>query len=440
MPKIFDCFPFFNELDTIEIRMQELYDHVDFFIISESNLTHSGTTKPLYFEENKSKFEQFKDKIIHLVIKDMPTSPEKDKDMNWTRERFQRNAISRKLIEICEENDLIISSDADEIVRGSIINGLNNTISSGQIYNIGMDSFSYFLNLTSHSKWYSAKAFRYSTYKNWQYNASNIRVTTTPLVAHNGGWHFGYMGGLDKVKQKLQSFAHQEFNKQQFTNLDHLRINISAGTSVWDMRNDITPCGYLPFWHFIEINEASGLPKCIINNQERYKNLIADVFFNHYIYDCGNLNHIRLLCNETLNIPNGGIIDIGCLEGRTTIQLANISKPQRVIAVDSWEELKYLDRFNRNIKSLTDGNVELFHMEARNFLQNYADPIKFIHLDANYETEFVKDCLDLALSKMVNGGIICGYDYHNDHTRKALELTFDNIESSGKLWFKRINN
>ena len=40
--KIYDCFQFFNELDLLEIRLDTLYDHVDYFVLSESNKTHSN--------------------------------------------------------------------------------------------------------------------------------------------------------------------------------------------------------------------------------------------------------------------------------------------------------------------------------------------------------------------------------------------------------------
>ena len=53
MSKIYDCFNFFNELDILEIRLNTLYEYVDYFVIVESNLTHSGEQKPFYFEENK---------------------------------------------------------------------------------------------------------------------------------------------------------------------------------------------------------------------------------------------------------------------------------------------------------------------------------------------------------------------------------------------------
>ena len=40
MRKIYDCFTFFNELDLLDIRLNEIYDKVDYFVISESNKTH----------------------------------------------------------------------------------------------------------------------------------------------------------------------------------------------------------------------------------------------------------------------------------------------------------------------------------------------------------------------------------------------------------------
>ncbi|MBK6633151.1 MAG: hypothetical protein IPG38_01480 [Chitinophagaceae bacterium] len=44
--RVFDCFTFFNELDLLEFRLKFLNDHVDFFVIAESNLTFNGKSKP----------------------------------------------------------------------------------------------------------------------------------------------------------------------------------------------------------------------------------------------------------------------------------------------------------------------------------------------------------------------------------------------------------
>ena len=40
--KIFDCFMYFNEELMIEVRLNELNQYVDKFIIVESSYTHSG--------------------------------------------------------------------------------------------------------------------------------------------------------------------------------------------------------------------------------------------------------------------------------------------------------------------------------------------------------------------------------------------------------------
>ena len=72
MGKIYDCFNFFNELDILEIRLNVLYEHVDYFVIVESSITHSGEEKPFYFEENKERYSKFLDKIIHYKVYDTP--------------------------------------------------------------------------------------------------------------------------------------------------------------------------------------------------------------------------------------------------------------------------------------------------------------------------------------------------------------------------------
>ena len=66
--KIYDCFMFYNEIDILKIRMDILYNYVDFFVIVEANKTLRGNEKPYFFEQNKVKFSAYEDKIIHLHI------------------------------------------------------------------------------------------------------------------------------------------------------------------------------------------------------------------------------------------------------------------------------------------------------------------------------------------------------------------------------------
>ncbi len=48
--KIFDCFTYFNEQDMLRIRLEELGDVVDYFVVVEASQTFTGISKPFYFD------------------------------------------------------------------------------------------------------------------------------------------------------------------------------------------------------------------------------------------------------------------------------------------------------------------------------------------------------------------------------------------------------
>ena len=50
---VYDCIPFFNELDILKLRMQIMAPFVDKFVLEESTVTFSGEPKELCFEKNK---------------------------------------------------------------------------------------------------------------------------------------------------------------------------------------------------------------------------------------------------------------------------------------------------------------------------------------------------------------------------------------------------
>lgn len=68
--RIYDCFTFFNELDLLELRLNELASVVDYFVIAEATHTFTGKPKPLHFKENAARFEAFLPRIIHIIVED----------------------------------------------------------------------------------------------------------------------------------------------------------------------------------------------------------------------------------------------------------------------------------------------------------------------------------------------------------------------------------
>lgn len=51
-----------------QIRLHELHEVVDYFVITECRVTHQNASKPLYYGENKARFAKFEDKIIHVAL------------------------------------------------------------------------------------------------------------------------------------------------------------------------------------------------------------------------------------------------------------------------------------------------------------------------------------------------------------------------------------
>ncbi len=221
--RIYDCFIFFNELELLELRLRELQSCVDFFVICEAPVTFRGKQKPLYYLENQSRFLEFKEKIIHVVVDDMPTSKVLansggDAAMEpaiWNMEYFQRNAIRRGLWE-ARPDDIIIVSDCDEILRRKTMQLLRD---SDGLFVIDLSMYQFFLNMRERSSGWD-KVFAYSSKLSPLIPDFNVcrRDPTAYFTSTNekftrladGGWHFTFLGGEEQVKNKLAAYSHTD--------------------------------------------------------------------------------------------------------------------------------------------------------------------------------------------------------------------------------------
>lgn len=202
--KIYDCFTFFNELDVLEIRLNELYDKVDKFVLVESTKTFNGKNKPLYFEKNRERFKKYSDKIVYLKF-----IPDKNKISKEEFYKSQTNYLMTALKD-AKDNDIILISDVDEIFSErkfdqftNLINEHNHNLVRGEIRN-----FEFFLNRWDPNKPFIDKliAVKYSYLKNsTPFEIKEKTYIQAPLV-RDSGWHFSSMGWLDKVTEKQKVF------------------------------------------------------------------------------------------------------------------------------------------------------------------------------------------------------------------------------------------
>lgn len=246
MPRIFDCFTFFNELDLLEIRLETLSSTVDFFVIAESPVTYRADPKPYYFLENRERFAKFLPKIRHVKVEDMPL--EKGFDQNWHRETHQRAALERGLFD-AQPDDLIMLSDLDEIPRPEKIREAVKLKGSLRVFQ--MRFFSYFANCEFHpgnDYWVGTGMTEYRVAQGrFEYvlkklpthlrnrpqdkfrkvlsrKIKEISIFVTQGIPvkriRQGGHHFSWLGGAEKVLQKrgaISPHKGQKFSENYLT-------------------------------------------------------------------------------------------------------------------------------------------------------------------------------------------------------------------------------
>lgn len=263
---IIDCFPFFNELDVLEIRLNILNNVVDKFVIVEASKTQSKIDKPFYFEKNKNRYSKFLDKIIHVKINDYP------KEDGWAMENFQRNCIQIGLntLELKHE-DIIAISDVDEIWNPNIAKDLNNLLNQYQFLSIDMNYFVFYLNLkTVNKSWIGTIFTQFQNLKTSSpQNLRNIKDQVANIK--NAGWHFGYQGGKEMVYKKYFSCIEPiDKNllptKENFFREFDKRIKDGGSFIFSDNLNNTSI-------KLEKIINYDILPEYIINNGNKYKHL-----------------------------------------------------------------------------------------------------------------------------------------------------------------------
>ena len=236
--KIIDVFPFFNEFELLELRLTMLSPYVDLFVLVECPQTFAGNAKPLYFTENKVMFDQWKDKlVVHVVLdplmnkrdlklrlsniqttvldrwilEQVATSPLTHGAFHWKQEFYQKESARKALPEL-SYNDLIFYGDLDEIWNPKMTFDWNEDL----IFKLEQTVFQYWMNNRSSENWDSAF---FTTAKNIQNQSLNVMRSTRSgenvAKIALGGWHFTFQGGEDRIRYKLESYGHQEFNKRR---------------------------------------------------------------------------------------------------------------------------------------------------------------------------------------------------------------------------------
>ena len=278
--KIYDCFPFYNELDLLDLRLAELYNHVDKFVIVEATTTFQSQPKKLYLKENWDRYKQYHDKIIHVIVDDAPG------DANaWVNDIYQRNAIMRGLVDAAPD-DICIIGDADEILRPEIIDDMR--ANPKDIMGFRTPYFNFKLNymLVNNNETYCVwivACKRQHLEAPDAFRGTRFSLTTLPAhyedadirMYEHAGWHFTYQGDTEFVRNKIRSFAHTELNNAEV--LDNIDVDDMMARGVGFNPRDPRP--------FVSVAVDDYFPKTILENIEQYSDkLVPGTFLSATTY------------------------------------------------------------------------------------------------------------------------------------------------------------
>ncbi len=269
--KLVDCFMYFDEDLILDIRLNTLGNTVDKFVICEATRDHAGNKKNLKF--NFKNFPNYKNKINYIVVDNIPIKI-KNYKKNWhenhLRDQFQRNALA-KGYEKFDPEDLIMISDIDEIPDPKKIKEFDIKNKYACFLQKNFQSKINLLNITE-SLWAGTKICQKKNLKSPQW-LRNIKTKKRPFwkffrekepqLISNGGWHFSFLKTPQTIKKKIQSYAHQEFNKEKFTDIRLIEERVKNKLDLFDRNFQ---------YNVVDLDET--FPEYITKNKEKFKNWI----------------------------------------------------------------------------------------------------------------------------------------------------------------------
>jgi len=258
---IYDTFTFFKEFDLLDIRLHELSSVVDKFVLIEADRTHSNIPKPFYYEENKERYKDFWDKIIHVKVDNATRffNPNDEMGIDLATRDVAYTAVAYN------PDDLIIINDSDQIIRASSLKDFVYTVPKKFEFRY----YYYYLNcIHDVAQWYGATIWKYSDILK-PLHVLRFDAPQPDEIIHDAGWHFSYLGGKEGIRAKLESLAHApSINKPEFRTDEHLDKIMNGALDIV-LRTCEGPM------HFCSMDDS--YPKYVMDNIEKFKQHIRSI-------------------------------------------------------------------------------------------------------------------------------------------------------------------
>lgn len=291
---VYECSPFYNEFDLLNLKVSECKDWVDVFSVSESDYTFKYKHKGYLLSDEG---------ILHQKVNGKKEFSEEYfglkrtypffgmKSSAWRNEGVQRNRACENLI--LKDDDVVILSDIDEIIDSRYFEELLDIVKKKKIITVKLHFTMFYMNLFStnwHEVWpgspedYSYRVFLISGdyFKKNKINSNVLRrlgeggklyneVYCYPKIA---GFHHSWLGDYQAVHNKMNAYAHDvkdhgsgivgaanENSIEQF-----IKEKLQRKESIFNGHN-------------LEVKSLESLPylKSVEDDFELYKNYFIDV-------------------------------------------------------------------------------------------------------------------------------------------------------------------
>lgn len=283
LPRVFDSFIFYNELELLEIRLNELADVVDRFVLVEADRTFTFKPKPLHFKEHEAEFDSFAHLIsaFNCPLPAEPPGAADDYKRGWNREHIQRACVHDALAQLAADarprpTDIVLLSDVDEVPRREPILALKACAVDPAELELGIafvqrqHAYTFYYELSDRSDWpgYTlwpgTVAVSGAAFERLRSGAVRFARDNKALRRmYDAGWHFSPFpfGDPARVVDKLGAWAHQEERRKSSEYRAEKRWQ-DAIESGLGCRKLTTRADYL------------ALPQYVRDNRARYEQLL----------------------------------------------------------------------------------------------------------------------------------------------------------------------
>lgn len=200
-----------HEVPFLILNLLEAYSHIDTFIICEYNYTHTGLKREYIWNDIKDQFPQDKMDKIQYIQGDMSAIAKYAYNDGHTihaiNEPWMRGYFAKEIQ--FNDDDIIFSVDADEIIYGDMYPELIQSVRKQSIIRLPMNQFFYRVNyLWSDLVFRSSIVALYKVYKH-QYPAQwrDAGKDYSKIV----GCHFSWCMTVEQMLHKMECYSHPEY-------------------------------------------------------------------------------------------------------------------------------------------------------------------------------------------------------------------------------------